>query len=140
MAPPKHPVKINVDLGEGYGNFTCGPDEELIRLGLIDHANVASGFHAGDPLIMQQTVKLCKQYNIAVGAHPGLPDIHGFGRGEIEMSSEDMTAMTRCQVGALTAFLDAEGLSLHHVKLHGVLYGMMYRDEDVCRAVYSGAR
>ncbi|KZV81314.1 LamB/YcsF, partial [Exidia glandulosa HHB12029] len=84
--------------------------------------------------IMQQTVKLCKQYNIAVGAHPGLPDIQGFGRGEIEMSSEEMTAMTRCQVGALTAFLDAEGLPLHHVKPHGVLYGMMYRDEDVCRA------
>ncbi|KZV81309.1 hypothetical protein EXIGLDRAFT_779867 [Exidia glandulosa HHB12029] len=72
MAPPKYPVKINVDLGEGYGNFTCGPDEELIRLGLIDHANVACGLHVGDPLIMQQTDKLCKPYNIVVGAHPGL--------------------------------------------------------------------
>ncbi|KZV92255.1 LamB/YcsF [Exidia glandulosa HHB12029] len=87
---------------------------------------------------MQQTVKLCKQYNIAVGAHPGLPDIQGFGRREIKMSPEELTAITRYQVGALTAFLDAEGLPLHHVKPHGVLYGMMYRDEDVCRAVYSG--
>ncbi|EKG19675.1 hypothetical protein MPH_03056 [Macrophomina phaseolina MS6] len=166
MAPSKHKVKINVDLGEGYGNFKCGPDEELIPL--IDHANVACGFHAGcrhhamgemtrqrerkkkneltppprptasDPLIMQQTVLLCKRHNIAIGAHPGLPDIQGFGRREIKMSPDELTAMTRYQVGALKAFLDAEGLPLHHVKPHGVLYGMMYRDRDVCRAVYAG--
>ncbi|KAF4313342.1 lactam utilization protein lamB [Botryosphaeria dothidea] len=136
MAPSKHKVKINVDLGEGYGNFKCGPDEELIPL--IDHANVACGFHAGDPLIMQQTVRLCKQHNIAVGAHPGLPDIQGFGRREIKMAPDELTAMTRYQVGALQAFLAAEGVPLHHVKPHGVLYGMMYRDRAVCRAVYAG--
>ncbi|KAF2202992.1 LamB/YcsF [Delitschia confertaspora ATCC 74209] len=148
----KHPVKINVDLGEGYGNFKCGPDDELIPL--IDHANVACGFHAGhvcfsvqyrylanfvcrDPLIMQQTVRTCKEHNIAVGAHPGLPDIQGFGRREIKMSPEELTAAVRYQVGALKAFLDAEGMPLHHVKPHGILYGMMYRDKDTCRAVYS---
>ncbi|KAJ4336058.1 hypothetical protein N0V87_005638 [Didymella glomerata] len=136
MPASKHPVKINVDLGEGYGNFKCGPDEELIPL--IDHANVACGFHAGDPLIMQQTVRECKKHNIAVGAHPGLPDIQGFGRREIKMSPEELTAMTRYQIGALKAFLDAEGVPLHHVKPHGVLYGMMYRDKDICRAVYEG--
>ncbi|PNS14624.1 hypothetical protein CAC42_1646 [Sphaceloma murrayae] len=129
-------VKINVDLGEGYGNFKCGPDEELITL--IDHANVACGFHAGDPLIMQETVRLCKRNGIAVGAHPGLPDIQGFGRREIKMSPEELTAMVRYQVGALQGFLSAEGVELHHVKPHGVLYGMMYRDIDTCRAVYAG--
>ncbi|KAJ4367203.1 hypothetical protein N0V83_007733 [Neocucurbitaria cava] len=130
MPTIKHPVKINVDLGEGYGNFKCGPDEELIPL--IDHANVA------DPLIMQQTVLACKKHNIAIGAHPGLPDIQGFGRREIKMSPEELTAAVRYQVGALKAFLDAENVPLHHVKPHGVLYGMMYRDKEVCRAVYAG--
>jgi lactam utilization protein B len=152
MPAIKHPVKINVDLGEGYGNFKCGPDEELIPL--IDHANIACGFHAGyaslqqagpsnantfsDPLIMHQTVLACKKHNIAVGAHPGLPDIQGFGRREIKMSPEELTAAVRYQVGALKAFLDAEDIPLHHVKPHGVLYGMMYRDKEICRAVYEG--
>jgi UPF0271 protein len=97
---------------------------------------IADGYR--DPLIMQQTVALCKQHNIAVGAHPGLPDIQGFGRREIKMSPEELTAMVRYQVGALKAFLDAEDVPLHHVKPHGVLYGMMYRDLEVCRAVYAG--
>ncbi|RDI76662.1 hypothetical protein Vi05172_g13364 [Venturia inaequalis] len=136
MAPLKHKVMINVDLGEGYGNFICGPDEELIPL--IDHANIACGFHAGDPLIMHQTVLLCKAHKIKAGAHPGLPDIQGFGRREITMSPEELTAMTRYQVGALKAFLDAEGVPLNHVKPHGVLYGMMCRSKDVCKAVYEG--
>ncbi|KAH3954330.1 hypothetical protein HBH98_071350 [Parastagonospora nodorum] len=136
MPAIKHPVKINVDLGEGYGNFKCGPDDELIPL--IDHANIACGFHAGDPLIMHQTVLACKKHNIAVGAHPGLPDIQGFGRREIKMSPEELTAAVRYQVGALKAFLDAEDVPLHHVKPHGVLYGMMYRDKEICRAVYEG--
>jgi len=136
MPAIKHKVKINVDLGEGYGNFKCGPDDELIPL--IDHANVACGFHAGDPLIMQQTVRACKAHNIVVGAHPGLPDIQGFGRREIKMSPEELTAMVRYQVGALKGFLDAEGMEMHHVKPHGVLYGMMYRDKETCRAVYEG--
>jgi lactam utilization protein B len=151
MPPIKHPVKINVDLGEGYGNYKCGPDDELIPL--IDHANIACGFHAGyvtpstigasnnihsDPLIMHQTVLACKKYNVAVGAHPGLPDIQGFGRREIKMSPEELTAAVRYQVGALKAFLDAEDVPLNHVKPHGVLYGMMYRDKEVCRAVYAG--
>ncbi|KAG8627321.1 hypothetical protein KVT40_004804 [Elsinoe batatas] len=136
MGRLKQKVKINVDLGEGYGNFKCGPDDELIPL--IDHANIACGFHAGDPLIMQETVRACKNNNIAIGAHPGLPDIQGFGRREIKMSPEELTAMVRYQVGALKGFLDAENVPLHHVKPHGVLYGMMYRDVETCRAVYAG--
>ncbi|EME85588.1 uncharacterized protein MYCFIDRAFT_82673 [Pseudocercospora fijiensis CIRAD86] len=136
MAPIQSKVHINVDLGEAYGNYKCGPDDELIPL--IDHANIACGFHAGDPLIMQQTVEKCKQHNIKVGAHPGLPDIQGFGRREIKMSPEELTAMVRYQVGALQAFLTAANVPLNHVKPHGVLYGMMYRDMEICRAVYAG--
>ncbi len=136
MPQLKGPIKINVDLGEGYGNFKCGPDAELIPL--IDHANVACGFHAGDPLIMQETVQLCKANNVLIGAHPGLPDIQGFGRREMKLTPEELTALVRYQVGALKGFLDAEGEKLHHVKPHGVLYGMMYRDKEVCRAVYEG--
>ncbi|TKA45284.1 Lactam utilization protein lamB [Friedmanniomyces endolithicus] len=134
MAPIQRKVHINVDLGEGYGNFKCGPDDELIPL--IDHANVACGFHAGDPLIMAETVKTCKQHGIAIGAHPGLPDIQGFGRREMKLSAEELTALTRYQIGALKAFLDAEDVPLHHVKPHGVLYGMMYRDPEVCTPVF----
>ncbi|KAK1062460.1 hypothetical protein LTR74_010299 [Friedmanniomyces endolithicus] len=110
------------------------PDDELIPL--IDHANVACGFHAGDPLIMAETVKICKQHGIAIGAHPGLPDIQGFGRREMKLSAEELTALTRYQIGALKAFLDAEDVPLHHVKPHGVLYGMMYRDPEVCTPVF----
>src|ERR1700761_5997430 len=87
---------------------------------------------------MQQTVSLCKAHNIAIGAHPGLPDIQGFGRREMKLSPEELTAMTRYQIGALQGFLNAEGLEMHHVKPHGVLYGMMYRDKEICKAVYAG--
>lgn len=112
-------VGLNVDLGEGYGNLKCGPDEDLIPL--IDHANVACGFHAGDPLIMQTTVRACKEHGIAVGAHPGLPDLQGFGRREMKLQPEELSSMTRYQVGALKGFLDAEGMHMHHVKPHGTL-------------------
>ncbi|KAK0871296.1 hypothetical protein LTS02_001940 [Friedmanniomyces endolithicus] len=159
MAPIQRKVHINVDVRDhiptNHNKARCSadpsnnssardmatssadpsPDDELIPL--IDHANVACGFHAGDPLIMAETVKTCKQHGIAIGAHPGLPDIQGFGRREMKLSAEELTALTRYQIGALKAFLDAEDVPLHHVKPHGVLYGMMYRDPEVCRAVYS---
>jgi len=135
MPPISSKVRINVDLGEGYGNFKAGPDDELIPL--IDYANVACGGHAGDPMIMHQTVKACKAHNIAIGAHPGLPDIQGFGRRYIRYDPEELTAIVRYQIGALKAFLDAEGVELHHVKPHGTLYGMCYQDVEVCRAVYA---
>ncbi|KAL6408287.1 lactam utilization protein lamB [Ilyonectria robusta] len=112
-----HKGLVNVDMGEGYGNFICGPDKELLPM--IDHANVACGFHAGDPLIMAETVALCKEHNVKIGAHPGLPDVQGF-------------------VGALQGFLAREGVEMHHVKPHGILYGMMVRDLEVARAVWAG--
>ncbi|KJZ73147.1 Lactam utilization protein lamB [Hirsutella minnesotensis 3608] len=136
MAPTKHKVLINCDMGEAYGNYTCGPDEELVSR--IDIANVACGFHAGDPMVMAKTVSLCKAHGIKVGAHPGLPDIQGFGRREIKLTAEEHTANVVYQVGALQAFLNREGIELHHVKPHGVLYGMMTRDIDIARAVWAG--
>lgn len=95
-------------------------------------------FHAGDPLIMMETVRACKKNNIKVGAHPGLPDIQGFGRREIQLEPEEFTANTIYQVGALKGFLDAEGVPLHHVKPHGKLYGMMCRDYEIAKAVMLG--
>lgn len=136
MPPLKCKALLNVDLGEGYGNLKCGPDEELLPL--IDIANVACGFHSGDPLIMQETVRQCKAHNVLVGAHPGLPDLQGFGRREMKLSPEELTAITVYQVGALKGFLDKEGVELHHVKPHGVLYGMMCRDFEVAEAVMKG--
>ena len=136
MPPIKQKALVNVDLGEGYGNLKCGPDAELLPL--IDIANVACGFHSGDPLIMHETVRACKSRNIKIGAHPGLPDIQGFGRREMKLSPEEHTANIVYQVGALKGFLDAEGVKLNHVKPHGVLYGMMCRDFDVAAAVMKG--
>lgn len=123
-------------IGEQYGNWACGPDLELLPL--IDIANIACGFHAGDPLIMLETVRNCKAHNILVGAHPGLPDIQGFGRREMKLSPDELTAITIYQVGALQGFLDREGVRLNHVKPHGVLYGMMCRDYEVAKAVMLG--
>lgn len=93
---------------------------------------------ASDPLKMQESVRLCKQYGVKIGAHPGLPDVLGFGRREMKLDAAEHTANVVYQVGALKGFLDAEGLELHHVKPHGILYGMMCRDDDVCRAVMAG--
>lgn len=93
---------------------------------------------AGDPLIMAETVALCKAHQVKIGAHPGLPDVQGFGRREMKLSPEEHTANIIYQVGALKAFLDREGVEMHHVKPHGVLYGMMVRDLEVARAVWAG--
>ncbi|OJI97088.1 hypothetical protein ASPVEDRAFT_159158 [Aspergillus versicolor CBS 583.65] len=136
MAPIKKKALVNCDMGEAYGNWACGPDLELLPL--IDIANIACGFHAGDPLIMLETVRNCKSHNILVGAHPGLPDIQGFGRREMKLSPDELTAITIYQVGALQGFLDREGVRLNHVKPHGVLYGMMCRDYEVSKAVMLG--
>ncbi|MCJ1239029.1 hypothetical protein MMC14_007022 [Varicellaria rhodocarpa] len=121
--PIKYKALLNVDLGEAFGNYKCGPDDELVPL--IDQANIACGFHASDPLIMMNTVRLCKEHN-------------GFGRREMKLSPEELTAMVIYQVGALKGFLDAESLPLSHVKPHGVLYGMMCRDYEVAKAVLLG--
>ncbi|KAH6980640.1 LamB/YcsF family protein [Ilyonectria sp. MPI-CAGE-AT-0026] len=125
--------EINADMGEGFGRWKMGPDEELMPY--IDAANIACGFHAGDPSIMLKTVRLCKKYGVKVGAHPGQQDLFGFGRRKIEVHPEDMYALIIYQVGALKSMLDIEGLELSHIKPHGELFFYMQRDESIMRAV-----
>ncbi|OTA53225.1 LamB/YcsF [Hypoxylon sp. EC38] len=132
-------IEINCDMGEGYGRWKMGPDEELMKY--IDVANVACGFHAGDPSIMVRTVRLAREHGIRVGAHPGMPDLLGFGRRRMNIAPDDMYAMVLYQVGALAGILAAEGVPLNHVKPHGELYFYIQRDaairDAVLRAVHT---
>ncbi len=126
-------VGINCDMGEAFSIYRCGDDEGLMPF--ITLANVACGFHASDPVVMRRTVALAKEHGVGVGAHPSLPDREGFGRREMKMDRHELTASVLYQVGALSAFLKAEGMELHHIKAHGSLYGMAARDEQVAEAV-----
>lgn len=126
-------VDINADMGESFGMYKMGNDEEFMQY--VTSANVACGFHAGDPTVMYKTVGLAKTYGVQVGAHPGLPDLQGFGRREINCSVDEIYSDIVYQVGALKAFVEAAGMKLHHIKPHGSLYGMACRREDIAQAV-----
>ena len=128
---------INCDMGEAFGLYRIGDDEALMPL--ISVANVACGFHASDFNHMRKTVRLARQFDVRVGAHPSLPDLQGFGRREMKMSREELANCIIYQVGALKGFLDAEGLALNHIKPHGALYGMAARDEAVAHAICDAA-
>lgn len=134
-------IDLNCDLGESFGAYTIGMDEKVIPF--ITSANVACGFHAGDPLVMQRTVALCKQSGVAVGAHPGFPDLQGFGRRQMKLTPAEAKACVQYQIGALKAFCDAAGVPLHHVKPHGALYNMAGKDralaDAICAAVKESA-
>ena len=124
---------INCDMGESFGLYHMADDAAIMPY--ITAANVACGFHASDPVVMHKTVKLAKQHGVKVGAHPSLPDLQGFGRRAMVVSPAEVTDFVAYQVGALKAFLDAEGMPLHHVKPHGALYGMAARDEKIAAAI-----
>jgi len=126
-------VAINCDMGEGFSLYRCGDDEAIMPF--ISIANVACGFHASDPMVMRNTVKLAKKHGVKVGAHPSYPDLQGFGRREMKMQRDELAACIVYQVGALKAFLDAEGMALNHIKPHGALYGASARDENVAHAI-----
>ena len=126
-------VDLNCDLGESFGNYTCGMDASVIPH--ISSANVACGFHAGDPLVMDKTVKLAKQYGAAVGAHPGYPDLVGFGRRNMAVSAAELKAMMQYQIGALQAFCRSQGVKLQHVKPHGAMYNMAAKDRKLADAI-----
>ena len=115
-------VDLNCDLGESFGAYTLGNDEAILKY--VTSANIACGYHAGDPLTMQKTVRLTLQNGVAVGAHPGLPDLVGFGRREIAVTPTEVFAMVVYQIGALQGIAKAEGVTIHHVKPHGALYNM----------------
>jgi UPF0271 protein len=126
-------VDLNCDLGESFGAWKMGLDEKIIPL--ISSANIACGFHAGDPLVMKKTVELAKKYNVAAGAHPGFPDLAGFGRREMALSPAEVKTCIQYQIGALDAFCRAAGIPLVHVKPHGALYNMAAKDGELALAV-----
>jgi UPF0271 protein len=131
-------VDMNCDLGESFGAYKIGLDEEVIPF--ITSANVACGYHASDPVVMDKTVKLCKKNGAGIGAHPGFPDLVGFGRRNMNVSTEEAKAMIQYQIGALNAFCKAVGIEMQHVKPHGALYNMAGKDiklaEAICEGIY----
>lgn len=128
-----HSVDLNCDLGESFGRYTLGLDAEVIPL--ISSCNIACGMHAGDPLVMEKTVGLAADAHIAIGAHPGYPDLQGFGRRDLNLSPDEAYAFTVYQVGALAGFCAARGLHLNHVKPHGQLYNRAAIDAALARAI-----
>ncbi len=123
---------INSDMGEALGLHSFGNDTALLQT--VDAINVACGFHAGEPDTMAETVAAAQQKGVLIGAHPGLPDLVGFGRREMKLSPEEVEHLILYQVGALTAFLRSEGAELNHIKPHGSLYGMLARDAELMRS------
>ena len=130
-------VTLNCDMGEAFGLYKMGDDAGLMPL--IGAANVACGFHASDFNHMRATVRLAKQHGVKVGAHPSLPDLQGFGRREMKIGREELANCLIYQIGALKGFLDAEGMTLSHIKPHGSLYGMAARMEETAHAVCDAA-
>lgn len=126
-------VDLNSDLGESFGRYTLGMDEKVIPL--ITSANVACGYHASDPVVMEKTISMAKEAGIRVGAHPGFPDLMGFGRRNMNVTPAEAKAYTLYQLGALQAFCKAKGVTMQHVKPHGAFYNMAAKDEALSRAI-----
>jgi UPF0271 protein len=131
-------IDLNADLGESFGAWRMGDDAGVMPW--ISSANVACGFHAGDPAIMRATVALCMQHGVAIGAHVSLPDLQGFGRREMKVLPNDVYTQTLYQLGALHAFVRAAGTHLHHLKPHGALYNMAARDRALAHAIAAAVR
>ncbi len=131
-------VDVNCDMGESLGVYRLGNDEEAVRH--ITSSNVACGFHASDPTVMEKTVSLCKRHGVMVGAHPGYPDILAFGRRFMDVSQEELINYVVYQVGALQGFLNIAGLPLQHVKLHGALYHHLVTEEALFLKVVTAVR
>jgi len=130
------PIDLNCDMGESFGAYTIGADEALMPL--ITSANIACGFHAGDPLVLDRTVALAKRHGVAVGAHPGFPDLAGFGRRNMQLSQGEIENSVLYQIGALAAFCRAHDAPLVHVKAHGALYNMAAGDAGIAGAIARG--
>ena len=126
-------VDLNSDLGESFGRYTLGMDDKIIPL--ITSANVACGYHASDPVVMEKTIALAKEAGIRVGAHPGFPDLMGFGRRNMNVSPAEAKAYTLYQLGALDGFCRAAGVKLQHVKPHGAFYNMAAKDYKLSVAI-----
>lgn len=133
-----HKVDLNCDLGESFGAFTIGQDEQIIPF--VSSVNIACGFHAGDPLVMKQTVMQAKKAGVGIGAHPGFPDLMGFGRRAMVLTPEEVKAYVMYQLSALIGMAKAQGETVKHVKPHGALYNMAATDygvaKSICEAIY----
>jgi len=126
-------IDLNSDVGESFGVYSLGLDEAVIPL--ISSANIACGYHAGDPAVMRRTVALAKNNGVGLGAHPGLPDLVGFGRRNMDVSLEEIKDFVACQIGALQAVAALQGARLQHVKPHGALYTMAVKNPAIWDAV-----
>lgn len=131
-------IDLNADMGESFGNYTLGRPEEVIKL--INHALVACGFHAGDPLVMHQTVKWCKQYAVVLGAHPGFPDLLGFGRRYMNATPDEVREYVIYQIGALKNFAEVEGIKVRTAKPHGALMNWAMESEEHAKAILDGLK
>ena len=126
-------INLNADLGEGYGRYTVGDDEAVIRL--VQSASIACGFHAGDPVVMARTVRLAAAHDISIGAHPAFDDLRGFGRRPIRMSPHELEYLVAYQIGALQGIAAGAGARVTHVKPHGALNNMAHVDVEYARAI-----
>lgn len=126
-------IDLNCDLGEGFGQYSLGRDQEIMKY--ISSANIACGFHAGDPSTMNKTVKLALENNVSIGAHPGLPDLQGFGRRSMAITPMEAYEMVLYQTGALNAIVTANGGTLRHIKPHGALYNMAAANRQLAEAI-----
>jgi UPF0271 protein len=131
-------VDLNCDMGESFGAYTIGADEAVLPF--ITSANIACGFHGGDPGVMRRTVDAAIEHGVAIGAHPGLPDLAGFGRRAMVVSPQEVYDLVVYQVGALNAFATAAGVRLNHVKAHGALYNMAADRDDLSDAIARAVR
>src|SRR5690349_1062606 len=133
-----HRVDLNCDMGESFGAYHIGADDEVFPF--ITSANVACGFHGGDPTVMRTTLAKAREHGVAVGAHPGFPDLIGFGRRNMDVSPSDIYDLVVYQVGALMGFARAAGVELQHVKAHGALYNMAAAKQELAAAIARAVR
>jgi 5-oxoprolinase (ATP-hydrolysing) subunit A len=131
-------IDLNSDMGESFGAYTIGADEEILRW--VTSANVACGWHGGDPHVMRQTVTRAKALGVAVGAHPSYPDLLGFGRRVMQITRQEARDYMLYQVGALRAFVEAAGLTLQHVKPHGAIYNVAVKDRELSLGIAEGVK
>lgn len=126
-------IDLNCDLGESFGRYQLGEQQEILKY--VTSVNIACGFHAGDPTVMRETVKLAVEHGVKIGAHPGLPDLNGFGRREMAITPGEAYDMVVYQIGALQGFLQVVGVEMQHVKPHGALYNMAAKDKELAEAI-----
>ena len=131
--PARLSVDLNSDLGESYGSFVIGCDEEILKY--VSSANIACGWHGGDPVVMEKTVKTAKKNGIAIGAHPSYPDLMGFGRRKMLLSADEAKAYTKYQLGAFWAFAKSNNMEVAHIKPHGAMYNDAGADYNMARAI-----